>query len=223
MSLTEVRKVKTEPQVEYKLTKKKTDAKSYVANKLNFNLRKNNSSQIKENKDNNDEESDYDETEEDDSESINKEEEQEEASSSFRSLINDAQIKSEARLELSTTKDLSSCGTYKVKIQRRRSSASISNSLSFKQKENESLINQIFNSSLNENNNGKFWLQITFFSFIVILYMSALIYKENFFLTLMPENGNQKLITQRSCFALLSISSRSIFKCQSKSSKSFTF
>jgi hypothetical protein len=154
MSLTEVRKVKTEPQVDNKLTKKKPDAKSYVVNKLNFNLRRNNSSQIKENKDNNEEESDDDETE-DDSELQNKEEETEETSS-FRSLINNAQIKSEARLELSTTKDLSSCGTYKVKIQRRRSSASISNSLSFKQKENESLINQIFNSSLNENNNGKF-------------------------------------------------------------------
>ena len=76
-------------------------------------------------------------------------------SASFKSLVNSIQIKNETRLELSTTKDLSSCGTYKVKIQRRRSSASISNSQSFKQKENESLINQIFNSSLNENNNGK--------------------------------------------------------------------
>ena len=148
-NLIDTKKTKNESLV----TNKKSNAKNYVVNKLNFNLRKNNSNDVKHSQDNEDEDeelSDYEMKEVNVTENSTDVE-----SSSFKSLVNNIQIKNDTRLELSTTKDLSSCGTYKVKIQRRRSSASISNSQSFKQKENESLINQIFNSSLNENNNGK--------------------------------------------------------------------
>ena len=159
----DTKKIKTEPLLaSNKLTNRKSDAKNYVVSKLNFNLRKNNSNNVKE-----EEEEDRDDEEEEeevvsdfemdvDNLTQNKDDEREQTPS-FRTLKDNLQIKNEARLELSTTKDLSSCGTYKVKIQRRRSSALISNSQSFKQKENESLMSQIFNSSLNENNNGMFY------------------------------------------------------------------
>ena len=83
-----------------------------------------------------------------------------EASSSLpRGLL---AAKSEYMLELSTAKDLSSCGTYKVKIQRRRSSALLSSSLSFKQKENESLSNPSLSSAFGatESSGKTIFLQI---------------------------------------------------------------